>query len=88
MCGIVERKFLRPFLKSLGTNYGVPGALSWPLVMAGFSKQGILIAYLWNGVFEHTNRFSGLFFSVASASVPMGLPTVLISVHSGRSAMK
>ena len=26
---------------------------------------------LWYGVFEHTNRFSGLFFSIASASVPM-----------------
>ena len=70
MCGIVERKFLRPFLKSLGTNYGVPGALSWPLVMAGFSKQVILIAYGMEYLNIQTVSLD-YFFSVASASIPM-----------------
>ena len=40
-----EGKFLRWFLKSLGTSLGVPGVLSQPPVMIGFFRRVILVTY-------------------------------------------
>ena len=39
------RKFLKIFLRSLGTYLGVGGGLARPLVMVGFPRQVILFTY-------------------------------------------
>ena len=42
---LFKRKFLRWFLKSLGTDLGSPGSLTWPTVVVGFFRWVILITY-------------------------------------------
>ena len=39
------RKFLKIFLRSLGTYLGVGGGLTQPLVIVGFNRLVILITY-------------------------------------------
>ena len=39
------RKFLKIFLRSLGTYLGYQGGLSQPLVIVGFDRLVILITY-------------------------------------------
>ena len=64
------RKFLKIFLRSLGTYLGYQGGLSQPLVIVGFPRLVILVTY---GMKYFTMEAVSLvsIFAQDSSSVPM-----------------
>ena len=64
------RKFLKIFLRSLGTYLGVGGGLARPLVMVGFPRQVILITYGMDYIAIQTDPLDYL-LPVTAASVHM-----------------